>query len=303
MFFTDILPGGSLPLCHSANCAKTLSFMKRILLPTDGTELGDYAYQLAHKIANATGATIETLSIVPAPVGAFLDRDGNLKGDEGDDFADIYQQRAELTDQIEDWAANKDDITDTLVKIGNVEDDILAYTTDNDVDLVVMGTHGAQGWTEVMRSSHTAHIVRSSPVPVLCLKCDRSQLEIRNILLVGDFEELESLNLHVLKEIQRTFDAQLHLLRVNTPKHFRSEREVKAKMQKFVTVNGLENVVFHCYSDHSVEEGIVHFGLEAPMDIVAIGTHQRSSISRLFKHSISEDVVNHLMQPVLAFPV
>ena len=56
-------------------------------------------------------------------------------------------------------------------------------------------------------------------------------------------------------------------------------------------------------SDESVEKGIVNFSGETGIDFVAIGTHQRSGLSRLFKHSISEDIVNHVWQPILTFPV
>jgi nucleotide-binding universal stress UspA family protein len=57
------------------------------------------------------------------------------------------------------------------------------------------------------------------------------------------------------------------------------------------------------YCDESVEQGIVNFCADTGIDFVTIGTHQRGSFSRLFKKSISNQVVNHIWQPVLTFPI
>jgi K+-sensing histidine kinase KdpD len=126
---------------------------------------------------------------------------------------------------------------------------------------------------------------------------------IRNMVLVSDFARVEELDLTVLKTIQEAFDAQLHLLRVNTPKHFETDRKARWNMNNFAELNELKNVNIHLYSDETVEAGIVNFSTEYHIDIVALGTHQRGGLGRMFKHGISEEVVNHVMQPILTFPV
>lgn len=277
--------------------------MKKILLPTDGTELGDYAYELARKIAQKTKASIEVLTVVPAPAGAVFDPQGRLLTDEGEDFSEFYAEKVAVEERLEQWTQDKPDIRYSNVRIGHIEEDILHYVKTNQVDLVVMGTKGAHGLNEFIRGSHTEHIAQASPAPVLCLKCDRSGMLIRDILFLSDFEQVEQLDLGILKELIYAFDANLHLLRINTPRHFATTRKVMTNMQKFVDLNGLDNTTFHLYSDETVEQGITNFSMENRVDIVAIGTHQRKGFSRLFKHSVSDDVVNHLMQPVLTFRV
>ena len=277
--------------------------MKKILLPTDCSELGDHAYGFAHKIAAKTGADIEVLSIVPAPPNSFYDTEGNLKNDEGKDYSEFYEKKSALEKQVQKWIADKPDINKFKVKIGRVEEDILHYINAHDIDLIVMGTAGAYGVDAFLKGSHTNHIVRISSVPVLCLKCDRSDMEIKDILLLNDFEKIEKLDLNIVKDIQGAFGARLNLLRVNTPKHLLPTRKVKEKMKHFVHLNQLENTHFHVYCDTTVEEGISNFSADTGIDFLALGTHQRKGLSRMFKHSISEDVVNHLWQPVLTFPV
>jgi nucleotide-binding universal stress UspA family protein len=277
--------------------------MKKILIPTDVSELGNYAYEMAHQIAGKTGAVIEVLAIVPAPAEAYFDLEGNLKNDQGEDFTAFIQQQEILEQQLKKWVANKADIQSVKVKIGRVDEDIVHYAKKNQIDLIVMGTAGASGINEILRGSHAAHAVNRAQAPVLSVKCDRSDMLIKDILLVGDFEKIEVLNLKVIKDLRDAFGAKLHLLRVNTSTQFETNQKVMLNMQKFAELNELEQVEFHLYCDESVEQGIVHFSSDNRIDFVAIGTHQRTGLSRLFKHSISEDIVNHVWQPILTFPV
>jgi nucleotide-binding universal stress UspA family protein len=277
--------------------------MKKILIPTDLSALSDFAYDIAHKIASRTNAEIEILSIVPAPARAFFDQEGNIKDEGAKDFSQWYKDKEKLEHDIRAWVEDKEDIVSFYVKIGRVNDDILRYAKEREIDLIVMGTSGAKGMEEVLRGSHAQQIIRKSNVPVITLKCDRSDMILRDLLLVSDFKVQDPLDLTIIKEMQKVFGARLNLLKVNTAKDFESNREVTNRMRVFSNMNGLENVLFHVYCDESVEKGISHFCTDTGIDFVCIGTHQRSDISRLFNHSLSEELVNHIFQPILTFPV
>ncbi|MFT7602791.1 MAG: nucleotide-binding universal stress UspA family protein [Saprospiraceae bacterium] len=277
--------------------------MKKILIPTDLSDLGDYAYGLAKKIAAPTNAEIHVLSIVAATSLILFDKEGIVKDCGDQNLTVLRQQEKETIAKMEKWVLGKEDIKTTKVKIGIVEDDILRYAAQNDIDLIVMGTHGVYGIGEALRGSHAGHISLKSSVPVLSLKCDRSEMKINDLLFVCDFHKPEKIDLTMLKTFQDVFDAKINLLKVNTPKDFEPQKQVIAKMQEFTDLNELGDVYFNVYSDESVEKGIVNFSADTGIDFVTIGTHQRSGLSRLLKKSISIEIVNHLWQPVLTFPV
>ena len=277
--------------------------MKKILLPTDGSDPGDYAYDLAHRIAEPTKAEIHVFCVVPATADAFFDSQGQIKDDEGEDLSALYKLRDKWQAKLDAWIADKPDITVAKVKIGRVQEDILQYLDEEVIDLVVMGTSGSYGVDQWLRGSHAQHIGEKSTVPVLSLKCDRSGYVIKDILLVSDFQETDALNLTILKRVQEAFGARINLLRINTPRDFLPQRQIMLKMQAFAENNGLEDVQYHVYCDESVEKGIQNFSADTGIDFVAIGTHQRQGLSRLFKHSVSADVVNHIWAPILEFPV
>jgi nucleotide-binding universal stress UspA family protein len=88
---------------------------------------------------------------------------------------------------------------------------------------------------------------------------------------------------------------------INTPSHFINEREIIATMTEFANRNELDDHKIHVYSHQNEEEGIVWFSEDNKMDMLMMATYGRSGLSRLFEHSIAEDVVNFSKKPVVTF--
>lgn len=279
------------------------SDIKKILIPTDGSDLADYAYEIAHRIAQQTNADIEALNMVSAPVSVLFDSQGNVKFDQEEDFTSLRDQQIEANELMDTWLRDKPDISDVTVRIGHIKKGILNYIEKEEIDLVIMGTGGSSGVAEWLVGSNAEEIVRNSSKPVLSIKCDRSGNAIKDILLVSDFKEKKKLNLNILKTIQSVFDSKLHLLKINTLTNFDSNRQIHQNMSAFAESNELGDISCHVYCDDTVEKGIINFSADTGIDFIAIGTSQRKGLGLLFQGSISKGLVNHLIQPVLTFPI
>lgn len=277
--------------------------MKRILLPTDLSALSGFAYDLAHKLTARTDAGIHAFSVIPAPPRAVYDETGYIKDDGTIDYSDWYRRKEEMEKRLAEWASDKKDVVRTEVKIGRVREDIVAYADRHKMDLIVMGTAGAAGLDEMVRLTTTEYVVNHASVSTMSLKCDRSDLAFEDILIIGDFNEDKPQELDALKSIQKAFDSRLHLLEINTRENFEATPRSREKMARFAEINDLGKVEMHIYNAREVERGIVEFCEESGIDFIAIGTYQRSSWSRLFNYSISEEAVNHIHQPMLCFPL
>ena len=137
----------------------------RILIPTDGSDAVAPAVETALDIAETYDATLHVLFIVDPP--------SSISG-AGDGFTGIDNLLDELeeeghraTDAIANLAEDSDIETTAVVRRGNPKDDILTYATENDIDLIVMGTHGRTGVKRALLGSVTETIVRHAEVPVL----------------------------------------------------------------------------------------------------------------------------------------
>lgn len=53
---------------------------------------------------------------------------------------------------------------------GQPLDEIVAYAKENEIDLIVMTTHGRSGLTRMLLGSVAEHVIRHAPCPVLTLK-------------------------------------------------------------------------------------------------------------------------------------
>src|SRR5690606_37136282 len=95
-----------------------------------------------------------------------------------------------------------------------------------------------------------------------------------------------------IKQFQNLSGAQLHLVRVNTPNNFTSDRELKVRMSDFAARHQLENFSFNIYNEAVEEDGIIYFADEINADVIALATHGRTGLMHLLGGSIAEDVVN-----------
>ncbi len=145
---------------------------KKILAPLDGSELAECS--LEHVKAIATGCSVPEVVLfrvvepIPAQVTAALAEAG------GDWYTQMEKQnRAEADEYITETAKRlkkKDGITvQTALAYGSPAEEILKYAKKNQVDLIIMTTHGRSGVTRWVFGSVADRILRHSPVPVLII--------------------------------------------------------------------------------------------------------------------------------------
>lgn len=276
--------------------------MKKILVPTDCSDLSGYALTLAQKLARQSGAEIYTLKVVPTPAEAVFDRNGELLAGEDFNLEAVKSEQELARIQLTTWIEKSKIQAIPVVRAGHLTDQILCYIKKEDIDLVLMGTHGLNGFRELIADSVTEQVVRQSSVPVLSLKCDRSDLEIKNIVLASSFDRESIKQISFIKDLQQAFEAKIHLLRVNTSGDFKTTRTLEERMKAFAKANELKNVEIHIYCDKDVESGILHFTEDAGMDMISIGV-EPEGISKLFHKHVSSALVNHVNHPVLTFKI
>ncbi|KYH25732.1 universal stress protein [Halalkalicoccus paucihalophilus] len=83
------------------------------------------------------------------------------------------QQRAHAERLVEDareQAAERDITVETNVVTGKPARVIVDYAEDNDIDHVIMGSHGRSGVSRVLLGSVAERVVRRSPVPVTIVR-------------------------------------------------------------------------------------------------------------------------------------
>lgn len=145
---------------------------KTILVPHDFSSSANHAVAIARDEAKVHGASLVLLHVIDLP-GQLKPETVIVPDDTGapiniKDYA-VKQSEAHLADLAD--RLGKDGVTaKTFVRFGKPEDEIVRFADENQIDLVVMGTHGRTGLAHMLIGSVTERVVRTSKVPVLTIR-------------------------------------------------------------------------------------------------------------------------------------
>lgn len=187
------------------------------------------------------------------------------------------------------------------LKIGNAFHGIRETITDEQADLVVMGTSGRSKLEEMIIGSNTEKVVRHAKCPVLTIHEKSGKADFKNIVYATSMSEDEKEFSNVIINAQEMYGAKVHLVRVNTPTNFKSDMVVKDIMERFARKLRLKNYTVNVFNDYSEEEGIIHFANSINADLIALATHGRTGFAHVIAGSIAEGVANHSRKPVLTY--
>jgi nucleotide-binding universal stress UspA family protein len=184
---------------------------------------------------------------------------------------------------------------------GSITAGVRAFVKDKNMDLIVMGTHGASGLKEVFVGSNTERIVRYASVPVISVRRSADVDSIKKIVfpVMVDYGVEPFVNrLHELKEF---FEAELHFVYIVTPNNFRKYTEIRKEIGQWKEYYGLSDATLEIRSDLYEQDGIIEYAKEVEADMIAMGTHGRRGVAHLLAGSIAEDVVNHMECPIWTY--
>lgn len=270
----------------------------KVLIPTDFSVQAEYAYIMVQRLAERADVAIHFVHVLDVPDTVSMDKNGNIETCGEIDAGYVTSQKNIAARKLDNLKLLYGENIHTHLILGKVTKDTVKYAEKNDFDLIVMGTKGAWGWKEMMSGTEAQSIARRAKVPVLTLMCDRSDLDIQNILLVHDFTKQEKTDLQLIHKLVKAFDTKIHLLQVVGRQSESEHQAVLNAMKKFAADNNLPNIETHVVKDSDVEKGVSHFGQLNKMDIICIGTHGKGGF---FHKSATEKLINHLFKPIISF--
>lgn len=135
----------------------------KILVPTDGSEGAEVAVSHAINIAEKFDAEVHTVYVVDVRADSTGDIMTSMMGQ----FEEIGEK---ATDAIAEELEENGITAVTDVGPGIPHKEINNYVEENDIDLIVMGTHGRTGLGRILMGSTTEKVVRTADVPVMTVK-------------------------------------------------------------------------------------------------------------------------------------
>ncbi len=278
--------------------------MKKILVPVDFSDPANWAVDTAAFVAERADATVILLHIVEQPTSESFNVEGQVDNSLWEDKLFTFKLIERNKKQLGELAGRlkaRGIVVKEQLRMGNPYHGIKTVTTDQSVDLIVMGTSGRSKLEEILIGSNTEKVVRHAKCPVLTVHKKLGLGGFKNIVYATSMSENESGFAKVFKEVQDIFSSTIHIVRINTPANFRPDVEVKRLLDVFAKKLHLKNYTLNVFNDYSEEEGIIHFASSLDADLIGMATHGRSAFAQTLARSIAEDVANHSSQPVLTY--
>jgi nucleotide-binding universal stress UspA family protein len=275
--------------------------IKNILVPTDFSKCSVYAIKVAAQLAKKLDATVHLLHVIETPVVAY---DAGMVNFESLPQAMFMKELADdnLKNLLSEFFLKGIKI-ESKIEYDAIYKRITQYVEDQKIDLIVMGSHGAKGFNEIVLGSNAERVVRYSPCPVLTVKQEYPNFDVKNILIASNFYNEADTMFKAFKQFTSLFSAELHFVRVNTPINFETTPESHEKMDKFARKHHIEEYSFGIYNDQTEEDGILNYADEINADLLVMGTHGRTGLAHLIKGSIAEDLLNHSKRAVLSIKI
>ena len=140
--------------------------LKKILFPTDFSDGSKRAQEYACALAEQFQSHLHVLHVLQ-DITPFIGNGGAMLS-----LPNIYfvEQRQAAEDALkrllpDQWARGKQVIRAT--RQGNPYVEVVDYAKENDIDVIVIGTHGRTALLHMLLGSVAEKVVRKSPCPVL----------------------------------------------------------------------------------------------------------------------------------------
>lgn len=145
--------------------------IKTILTPTDFSETSDVAVGYGRALAETFRSSLHLLHVIPDPSVGSGEVAGEFAGFSPVDLREHWRQgaRKRLNEVFSEDDQKKLQLQ-TEVRAGHPFLEILRYAKDQNVDLIVMGTHGRGPVSHMLMGSVAEKVVRKAACPVLTVR-------------------------------------------------------------------------------------------------------------------------------------
>jgi nucleotide-binding universal stress UspA family protein len=268
--------------------------MKKILVPTDFSSLSKVAVLFAVSLSKKMDAEIVIASVI---------------GDEANDKSLPRWKKLEheLEKAAEENAAQMireikvqvkyDKISYISIKGFPLASAIDEYATANNVDLIVIGTHGASGLKKVVMGSNAAAVIDNSSIPVITIPGKTNFRPLKKIVYATDLTNIGK-EIKAIVSFSKYFDSEIYILHVLPSDSEKSMREIKAETS---ALDAYSNVHLQFVKSDNIAESVEEFVSEVKADLLITFTHKLDFYEKLMGRSVTRELAFHSEMPLLTF--
>ncbi|OOG73557.1 universal stress protein [Flavobacterium sp. A45] len=273
--------------------------MKKILFPTDFSEVSKNAFIYALKLADAIDAEIITLHVYELDSPAYLDVSIYLQDiyeyEELSDFENYKDEVPVLRNIAEENDLGHIKMSNVLIQ-GFLVKEVVKLSKEENIDFIVMGTKGVTHLREVFLGTVATKIMNESNTTVLAIPEKCNYVPISKILFNTRFHMDDIEPLKKVVALANVFHSHVDCLNVKPPHTVYTDDFVV----DFKNVFKEQNISFHSVLGDDIEGEILNFINQNKIDMIAIHERHRGFFDKLFQISLSKKLTFTIPIPILS---
>ena len=288
---------------------------KRMLITLDGSEISEVVFPYAKELAGRIGLEVILLHVHSPEEGeaaplhqAYIERKAEI----------MKQLAAEVQQKTATGQRDKAIQVRGELITGYPAEEILRYADKNDVDLILMATHGRSGVRRWVMGSVAEKVLQASKVPIWLVRAGISQEKTRHkwpkgtMLVLLDGSRLAEAVLPHVKTLAKQQNAEpvdVVLFGVceplvesgyyipDVPMRLEELKKYLAKVEKQLKDAGLS--VRSEVRKGKPAEQIIEYASEKSFNLIVMSTHGRSGLGRWVFGSVASKVLHEASTPIL----
>lgn len=290
--------------------------IKRVLVPVDFSPPSNVAVNYGISLARQFRAKLTLLHVIESPAALMYTFPAGV-----DKIEKQNRERAERMMAALVAPEDQDDLDlQTIVKAGEIEEEIQAAVLEQNTDFVVMGTHGRRLLGRWFIGSVTQNMLRHMAVPVITVCRASRPLAFKRILFATDFSDYSAAGFQFATDLASATGARIVLAHVieqrpavsyETPEVaacFDEDRR-RALEKAHIALAGLESAaksrgvkIETIIAEGVPAEALLRIADENTVDLIAITVSSKGVIERALAGTTAERVIREAHVPVLSVP-
>jgi nucleotide-binding universal stress UspA family protein len=256
----------------------------KLLVPTDFTEVAHTAINHAVRIAETTKGEVILLNVVKSK----------------DEVSHATKKMAEEEKIAKSFYS--DCQVKSVVRIGNIFDDIGQAADEIGANLIIMGTHGASGWQKVV-GSHALKVITNSSVPFIVVQKQIMRPSVYdNIVVPLDLHNETKQKLEIVSSMANYFKSKVHLISPYESDEFLLHK-LKANIawgKKYLSGKGVKSDAHIGAKGANFIDEILNLTSDVDADLISIMNLQKNSLMGMLGSAYEQSLItNELQTPVL----
>lgn len=188
-------------------------------------------------------------------------------------------------------------LIDSEIRVGTVENEILAYSEEVDKNWIVMGARRDVETKDMICGTIASKVAKNAKSPVLIIPGGHAFMPFNKIAYCVDNDFMDTNAMEEIALIAEKLKSEIHLIRVDQQDNYDETKLLEIWKEYFEN----NNVSFHQLKGNDISEAINEYVNENEIDLIALSKAKRGFIQELLHKSITKRMVLSTDKPLLIF--